>query len=843
MPLREEHPTNHPYRDSHSGQAKRRKQKARGKARARRPEAEDWREDPRWEDPEAEDFPAQAPARQNGAKRRERQTARPAKGPAPRRKSEPRQARALPQRPGGGEERAGAPLPGPRPRGAAPAVDDAAGAGGVSAGGIVSYIANEAVRPLTEAELAEQLHLETVEQLVQLKVLLRRLEADGTLVLSRKKRYGLPEQFHLLVGTISRHPKGYGFLQVDGGGQEDVYIHASDLGGATHGDRVIVRLKRDGSGDSRSGSGMRAEGEVIRILQRSTSHVVGTFEQEKHFGFVTPDDKRFGSDIFIDKADFGGARSGMKVLVEITDWPRNNRGAAGRIVQLIGEKGAPGVDVLSILFRHGLPLKFPDAVLEAADAIPETIPAAEIARRRDLRGQLLITIDGEDSKDLDDAVSVERLPNGNYRLGVHIADVGYYVPEDSVLDQEAFARATSVYLVDRVVPMLPPKLSNGVCSLNAGEDRLALSCVMEIDGNGVVVAHEIFESLIRVKFRMTYRVVSSLLAGGDAALEEQYASLLPMLREMEALEGILERKRLRRGAVNFYMPESKVLLDADGHPVDIQWRAHGIADQIIEEFMLCANETVAEHYFWMGVPFLYRVHEAPKAESIEEVNLFLQALGYSIKGTGGGVHPQAYQNVVRQAAGRPEEALVNTVLLRSMQHARYDTEALGHFGLSAQYYTHFTSPIRRYPDLAIHRVIKELLHRENRMDEARREALSHKMGRYALQSSAREKVAEEAERDSVDLKKAEFMQPHVGETFPATISGVTNFGIFVQLENSVEGLVHISTLVDDFYQFRPERYALCGEHTRQIYQLGQTLQVRLTRVNVEDRQIDFEVVK
>ena len=708
---------------------------------------------------------------------------------------------------------------------------------------IVSYIENEAVRPLSEAELAEQLGIDTVEGLVQLKGLLQELEGEGTLVLSRKKRYGLPSQFNLLIGTISRHPKGFGFLVVEDSDVDDVYIHSSELNGAMNGDKVIVRLKRPAGFDSRTMTKFRAEGEVIRILQRKVQQVVGTFENSKHFGFVVPDDKRFGSDVFIAKDNFNGARNGMKVLVEITSWPQKTRSAEGKIVQIIGYKDSPGVDILSIIFGHDLPQGFPVEVLEYAEAIPEKIPTEELAKRQDLRDVQMITIDGDDAKDLDDAVSVQHLPNGNYLLGVHIADVGYYVTEDNVLDKEALERATSIYLIDRVIPMLPQKLSNGVCSLNAGEDRLAMTCMMEVDSKGVVVAHEIFESVIHVDYRMTYKNVTKMLVEQDETLCEQYKVLLPMLKDMEALQGILERKRIHRGAIEFHAPESKVILDKKGKPVRIEWRESGIADKIIEEFMLCANETVAEHYFWMEVPFLYRVHEEPKTEDVMEVNKFLQVLGYSIKGAGNTIHPKAYQSIVEEVAGKPEEQIVNTVLLRSMQHARYDTEALGHFGLSAQYYSHFTSPIRRYPDLAIHRVIKELLHNGNRLNEKRIAVLNKKMAHYAMQSSQREKVAEDAERDSVDLKKVEFMQPHVGETFTAKISGVTNFGLFVQLDNSIEGLVHISTLVDDFYQFRPESFSLLGEHSRKVYQLGQVLQVRLTRVSVEDRQIDFEVVK
>ena len=702
---------------------------------------------------------------------------------------------------------------------------------------IVVYMEHQAVRPLSEEELAEVFAVDTVEALVQLKGLLKELENDGTLVLSRKNRYGRPAQFNLLIGKISRHPKGFGFLMQEDADADDIFIPASELKGAMNGDRVIVRIKREATAKS------RAEGEVIRILQRNVQQIVGIFESSRHFGFVVPDDKRFGSDIFIPKEQFNGAKTNMKVLVEITQWPEKNRSAEGRIVQVIGKKDAPGVDILSIIMGHDLPQGFPADVLMYAEALPETIAVSEIEKRRDLRDMLMITIDGEDAKDLDDAVSVQKLENGNYLLGVHIADVGHYVKEDSVLDKEALERATSVYLVDRVIPMLPQKLSNGICSLNAGEDRLAMTCMMEINSQGVVVSHDIFESVIHVNYRMTYQNVTKILLNQDEALCGKYHEILSMLQEMAQLQMILEKKRKLRGAIEFYAPESKVILDKKGHPIRIEWREQGVADKIIEEFMLCANETVAEHFFWMEVPFLYRVHEEPKMEDVLDVNKFLQAFGYNIKGLSNHVHAKAYQNVVEQVAGKPEEMMINTVMLRSMQHARYDVEALGHFGLAAQYYSHFTSPIRRYPDLAIHRMIKELLHNGDRLDEKRVTILKGKMKHYAEQASVREKIAEEAERESVELKKIEYMKPYVGDVFQAKISGVTNFGIFVQLDNSVEGLAHISTLIDDFYQFQPESYSLIGEHTRKVYRLGQDIKVRLTRVSVEDRQIDFEVMK
>lgn len=708
---------------------------------------------------------------------------------------------------------------------------------------IKSYMEQEMVCPLSWEELAAELGVTKDEELATLRTLLREMEQEGELILSRKKRYGLPEQFNLLRGIVSRHPKGFGFLEQENPLSEDIYLSSSDLGGAMHGDKVIVRLKKSTGGDNQRSRHNRAEGEVIRILQRNTRQVVGTFESSRHFGFVIPDDKRFGGDVFIPKDCFQGAKTGMKVMVELTRWPEKGHSAEGRIVQLIGFKDAPGVDVLSVMFKHNLPQDFPVEVLESAARIPDKIQPQEWEGRRDLRELLMITIDGDDAKDLDDAVTVQMLDNGHYLLGVHIADVGHYVQEDSVLDQEAFDRATSVYLVDRVVPMLPQRLSNGICSLNAGENRLALTCSMEIDGRGVVVAHEVYESVIHVDYRMTYKNVTKILVDKDERLCRQYSELVPMLEQMAELRAILEQKRIRRGAIAFHTRESKIVLDKKGHPVRIEWREQGLADKIIEEFMLCANETVAEHYFWMEVPFLYRIHEEPKTEDVLDANKFLTTLGYSIKGAGNTVHPKAYQSLVAAVEGKPEEKVVNTVLLRSMQHARYATEALGHFGLAATYYSHFTSPIRRYPDLAIHRVIKELLHQGDKLDGKRVVRLKEKMERYALQSSIREKVAEEAERESVDLKKVELMKQHENECFAGTISGITSFGFFVELENSVEGLVHISTLIDDFYQFQPERYALLGEHTRKVYQLGQLVEVRLTRVNVDERQIDFEVIE
>ena len=707
---------------------------------------------------------------------------------------------------------------------------------------IVEYFQKEAERPLNKRELAERLGLETPEEKEELRAVLKELTEEYKLVRGRKKRYGLPEQLHMRIGVLSRNPKGFGFVRTENPEEDDIYVRACDLGTAMNGDTVLIQINREANYNPVTESFMRAEGEILEVLERKTSRVVGTFHKSKYFGFVVPDDKRFGGDIFIPKEFTKHARTGMKVVAVITSWPEGDNSAEGVVTQILGMENDPGVDILSIIEQNQLPSDFPLEVLEAAEAIPEVIPREEVEKRRDLRDTLMITIDGEDAKDLDDAVSVEKLENGNYFLGVHIADVGHYVTENSILDKEAVERATSIYLVDRVIPMLPKKLSNGVCSLNAGEDRLALSALMEVDAEGTVVNHEIVESIIRVNYRMNYKQVTKMLEEQDEKLCGRYAEILPMIQQMAELQKILEEKRVRRGAITFNAPESKVILNEKNQPIRIEWRTSGIADKMIEEFMICANETVAEHYYWMEVPFLYRVHEEPKTESVTEVNQFLQAMGYKVKGANKEVHAKAYQIVLEKVAGKPEEQLVNTVLLRSMQHARYDTTELGHFGLSAKYYSHFTSPIRRYPDLAIHRVIKELMHNGEVLNQDRIDQLSENMEYYAKQSSEREKVAEEAERDSVSLKKVEYMLPFVGKVFEGTISGVTGFGFFVQLENSVEGLVHISTL-SDYYEFDQKSYSLRGSSGKKCYQLGQKVRVKLARVSKEDRQIDFTLAE
>ena len=702
---------------------------------------------------------------------------------------------------------------------------------------ILDFMNTQAYRPLTLEELIQHFSIDDVEAIKDFSKTLNKMEEKGTIISTRKMRYGLPKLMNLVVGRIQGNAKGFAFLIPDDDNQRDVYIKGDDLNGAIHNDRVIVRLYKSLEDNKKQ------EGEVIRILVRANINVVGTLESSGNFAFVLPDDSRIGQDFFVSKDNFNGAKDGDKVVIQVTRWPEKRRNPEGKITEVIGKKGQPGVDILSIVRKYQLPEDFPQDVLAKAEMIPLKIASEEAQGRRDLRALPLVTIDGADAKDLDDAVSLEILDNGNYRLGVHIADVAHYVQEDSALDKEALKRATSVYLVDRVIPMLPTRLSNGICSLNVGEDRLALTCFMDISQNGKVENHEILESIIRVKERMTYKDVTKVLLGEDQELITKYKEFVETFDNMKDLCLILKNKRLARGTVDFNFPESKVILDEQGRPIDIAWQERSLSDQIIEEFMIASNETVAEHYHWLDIPFLYRVHEEPDLEDVEELNNFLGIFGLHVKTTNGKIHSKAYQTVVQNVVGKPEERAISTVMLRSMKHARYAVEALGHFGLASKYYSHFTAPIRRYSDLAIHRVIKEIIQKGDQLDSERIDDLKERMDEYAKQSSLQERVAEDAERESVDLKKVEYMKQFEGQEFPGIISGVTSFGLFVELDNSVEGLVHVSNLTDDYYIYMEKSLSLVGEHRKKVYKLGQKVKVQIAKVNVEDRQIDMEFVQ
>lgn len=686
-------------------------------------------------------------------------------------------------------------------------------------------------KPLTAQELVEELEIEDIATFL---ALLRELEMEGEIILTRKNKYGLPERMGLISGRVQGHGKGFAFLLPSQPGHPDVYIRQEDLNGALHNDRVVVRLHPP------RGRGQRPEGEVIRILERANETIVGTFDRGKKYGFVIPDDSRLATDIFVASEDAGNARHGDKVVVAVTRWPEGRRNPEGRIIEVLGQAKSPGVDVLSIVRKYGLPEEFPSQVLEEAASLPEAVLPEEKEGRVDLTQVKTVTIDGADAKDLDDAISIEATGEDGLRLMVHIADVSHYVQEGSPLDQEAFNRGTSVYLVDRVIPMLPPKLSNGICSLNAGEERLAMTVIMELNRDGKVTGYEITPSVIKVDQRMTYDDLRSILEDETPELVDKYHDFLPEFKLMAELAKKLFERRMKRGAVDFNLPEHKVILDQEGKPVAIEKRSRTIAESIIEEFMILTNETVAEHMYWLEAPFVYRIHEEPELDNIEELNDFLHNLGYHVKVSDGEVSSWAFQEVLRKVKGQPEERVVNTVMLRSMKHAGYSPDSLGHFGLASPYYCHFTAPIRRYPDLVIHRIIREYL--AGKPSDKRLQELERLTPIWAEQSSLREKAAEEAERESVDLKMVEYMERHLGDVFTGTISGVTSFGLFVELENGVEGLAHISSLTDDYYIFQEKQLALLGQHTRKMYRLGDRITVLVAKVDAEERRIDFEVV-
>ncbi|MBE3595257.1 MAG: RNB domain-containing ribonuclease [Candidatus Carbobacillus altaicus] len=762
-------------------------------------------------------------------------------------------------------------------------------------------------RPLTFSEIREALAIHPEKMETDLLALLERLEAEGRIVRTRAGRYGLPEMMNLVRGTIEGHAKGYAFLLPDDPALPDLYIHASDLAGAWHGDTVLARInrRRDAHG--------RMEGEVVRIIQRHYKRLVGTFRQYGQSGVVRPDDRRIDALIFVDAENVAGAHDEDQVVVEIIAYPDDARGAFGRIVEILGRLGDPGVDILSIVRKYELPEHFPERVLQEAARLPDEVTTEALVGRLDLTHLRTVTIDGEDAKDIDDAVSIERLVDGGYRLGVHIADVSYYVRPGSALDQEAYARGTSVYLVDRVIPMLPPKLSNGICSLNEGVLRLALSCLITFDRDGRRVDYELKPSVIRSKARLTYTEVNALLKsllektdlGEDDALQrvdkhsgrgdfEQKTSFdeetadkeedarlqAERTPEIEAsveegsrstsegtwddkvpdmdlgkvrafqddlvamaeLSERLRRRRMERGAIDFELPEARIILDETGRPIEVTLRSRDRAEMLIEDFMLSANETVAEHMAHLELPYIYRIHERPDTEKLQQFAEFVMNFGYVVHGSVERLTPRALQRILDEARGEPEESVISTVLLRSMQQARYSAENRGHFGLAATHYTHFTAPIRRYPDLIAHRLLRVYLF-EEKLDPAFLHEMATVVPDIADHSSKRERIAMEAERETDALKMTEYMQHHIGETFPAVISGVTAFGLFVRLENTIEGLVHVSYMDDDYYHFHDRDYMLIGEYTGKTYRLGDEVLVRCRSTNIAERRIDFELVE
>lgn len=696
---------------------------------------------------------------------------------------------------------------------------------------IVALMKEPSYVPMKEKELACLMQVQAEER-AELKRLLQELLLEGKIQVNRRGRYSVPS-VPPVIGTFIGHQKGFGFVEVEGR-REDLFVPAAKTNGACHQDTVEVRLLGGYPGG-------RQEAEVVRILARGMTQVVGTFQQNRSFGFVIPDNSRFGRDIFIPKEKAGGAVTGSKVIVEITDYGGQGRSPEGRIAEILGHINDPGVDILSIVKSCGIPDSFPEEVLRqaehaAAPAKEESEELPELSDRMDLRDLPMVTIDGEDAKDLDDAVSLYR-KDGSYHLGVHIADVSHYVKEGSALDAEALRRGTSVYLADRVIPMLPHVLSNGVCSLNAGENRLALSCLMKLNAQGEVVDYTIAPSVIRVDERMTYTSVAAILEKEDPQECARYERFVPMFRDMAALSALIRENRHRRGAVDFDFPESRIRLDEEGHPVEIVPHERNTATRLIEDFMLLANETVAQHFYWMQTPFLYRTHETPDQDKMRRLANFVYNLGYSMKIGQEEVHPKELQKLLEKAEGTPEENLIGRLTLRSMKQARYTTQCTGHFGLASRYYCHFTSPIRRYPDLQIHRIIKEQL--SGRLDEARIAHYEAILDSVASQTSRSERRADEAEREVRKLKMTEYMERHIGEVYEGVISGITSWGLYVELPNTVEGLVHVSSLPGDFFQYDEASCEMRGTKTDACYRLGERVRVQVRFADRFTRSIDF----
>lgn len=688
---------------------------------------------------------------------------------------------------------------------------------------------NDLYVPMKIKELAILLDIPK-EKRSDLQEVLDQLMLEGKVEVSQKGKYSKGKG-KLLAGVFTAHAKGFGFVTVEGM-DDDIFISEENTHGAMHQDTVQVMVKP-------GISGKRREGVVTKILSRGTVKLVGIYQESKNYGFVIPDNERFIRDIFIPKEQSKGAMNGHKVVVELTDYGTERKNPEGKVMEILGHISDPGTDVLSIVKGYDLPTEFPEKVMNQAEKVPDAISEADMAGRMDLRNLQMVTIDGEDAKDLDDAVSLTR-DGENYVLGVHIADVANYVQERSALDREALNRGTSVYLVDRVIPMLPRRLSNGICSLNAGEDRLAMSCIMTVDKKGTVIDHVITESVIHVDKRMSYTGVQKILDGDETALAE-HEVLVPMIREMKELADLLRAKRKKRGSIDFDFPETKVILDEQGKPVDIKPYDRNAATKIIEDFMLIANETVAEDYFWQEVPFLYRTHDNPDPDRMRKLATFINNFGYSIRLKDDEVHPKELQKLLAKLDGTPEEDLISRLTLRSMKRARYTTDCTGHFGLAAKYYCHFTSPIRRYPDLQIHRIIKDCL--RGRMNEEKRQHYETILIDVAKQSSERERKADEAERETIKLKKVEYMSQHLWEVYEGVISGVTAWGIYVELPNTVEGLVRAASLQGDYFEYNENEYAMVGTHTGKAYKLGEKVRVQVVAADKMTRTIDFELAE
>lgn len=684
--------------------------------------------------------------------------------------------------------------------------------------------------PMKFKELAVVLNVKKEDRKL-LDDVLTELVSEGQIMLSKRGKYSIPKEQYV-KGLFISNEKGFGFVEVEDE-EEDYFIPESGVNGAFHHDMVLIAVEP-------VQTGKRKEGKVIQILSHEIREVVGYFQKNKGFGYVLPDNQRITSDIYVAGKDTMGAVQGHKVVVKLTDYGTLRRKPEGVITEILGHANDPGVDIMSIVKSYEIPSRFSEEVMEQAAAIPTEVPEEDKVGRMDIRDWQTVTIDGEDAKDLDDAITLTK-EDGIYTLGVHIADVSHYVTEGSPIDQEAVKRGTSVYLVDRVIPMIPHKLSNGICSLNQGEDRLALSCIMKINEKGVIIDHQVAETLINVDRRMTYTAVNDIVTKKDKETMDAYQDFVEMFFLMAELSNILRKKRYGRGAIDFDFPECKIKLDEKGYPKSIEPYDRNAATKIIEDFMLAANETIAEYYFWQQVPFVYRNHEKPDSDRMKALAAFITNMGYSLKVTGDEVHPKEIQKLLGKIEGTPEEAMISRVTLRSMKRAEYTPECMGHFGLAAKYYTHFTSPIRRYPDLQIHRIIKECL--AGKMSEKRAEHFRSILPQITKDCSTFERRADDAERDTEKLKKAEYMRSQIGEEFVGIISGVTNFGIYVELPNTVEGLVHVSNMADDHYIYDEATYSMTGERTKKTYKLGQPVKIRVESADKLTRTIDFSMIQ
>ena len=697
---------------------------------------------------------------------------------------------------------------------------------------ILEFMKDKDYVPMKAKEIAMILGVPKKEYNNFLKAL-DNLEIEFKIGKNRKNRYRVIEE-EFLEGTYRRNQKGFGFVKIEGR-EDEIYISKENSLNALNGDKVVIEITEE------KNKIKKAEGKIKRVIKREKDTVVGTFQNNKTFGFVVPDDKNFGTDIFISKNDFGKARNGHKVLVKITKYTSKGKKAEGKVIEVLGPPNQAGIDMLSLIKEYNLPARFPEPVVQEAQECGTEINKKEIPKRVDLRDHIIFTIDGEDAKDLDDAVRVIKLENGNYRLDVHIADVSHYVKDGSLLDREAYIRGTSIYLLGRVIPMLPRELSNGICSLNAGQDRFTLSCSMEIDNKGNVISSEVYKAVINVTERMNYKDVQTILDKSDKKILKKYEKYINDFETMAELAKILKQRRITQGYLNLEIPESKIELDVEGKAIDVHPYEIYFSNEIIEQFMLTANETIAEKFYWLDAPFIYRVHEEPDLDKVKELNQFLYNFNLKIKVVNEKVYPKEFEKILKEIKGKEEERVISHFILRTLKVARYEAENKGHFGIASKYYCHFTSPIRRYPDLFIHRIISHYLEEGYNVDENYVQKYIQKAEEAANQSSEREKIATKVERDSEDLKKAEYMESKIGEEYEGIVSSVTQFGMFVELENTVEGLVRFENLGDEYFIYDDKRKSLMGEKSHKTYKIGDKVNVRVISANKMLRQVDFEI--